>query len=292
MKHQPICLITGATDGVGKATALELAKRGFRVVLAARNADKAEALKRDIVAAAGTGDVDYVIADLASLRQVRQLAEAFCERYATLDVLINNAGVVLPTRTETEDGHEATYQVNYLSHFLLTQLLTDRLKRSPQGRIINLCSSVHAMGKFDVHGLQGDKPYSAMGAYATSKLFMLMFTTELARRLGGTAITANAAHPGVVRTSMMRGLPGWLGVISFLATPFSVSPEEGAETSVHLASSPEVRGITGHYFVRTKPSATRNKFDTEMNRALLWDRSMNAVDLDGATSVLRPRAAS
>jgi NAD(P)-dependent dehydrogenase (short-subunit alcohol dehydrogenase family) len=291
-KHLPTCLITGATDGVGKATAFELAKRGFRVVLAVRNENKAQAVKREILTAVRTGDVDYVLGDLASLRQVRRLSEAFCERYATLDVLINNAGVVLPTRTETEDGHETTFQVNYLSHFLLTQLVTGRLKRSPQGRIINLSSSVYTMGRFDVHNLEGEKRYSAMGAYAASKLFMLMFTEELAKRLGGTAITANAAHPGIVRTPMMRGLPGLLGVVSLLATPFSVSPDKGAETSVHLASSPEVRAISGRYFMRSKPSVTANTFDTEANRALLWDLSMKAIDVDGARSSPRPRAAS
>jgi len=146
---KPVCLITGATDGVGKATAIELAKAGFAVVVAARSANKAEALRREIEAATGNTSTDYIIADLASLRHVRQLAETFHRRYATLDVLLNNAGTLLSTRTETEDGYEMTYQLNYLSHFLLTNLLLEKLKQSEQGRIINLTSNVYSIGKFD-----------------------------------------------------------------------------------------------------------------------------------------------
>jgi NAD(P)-dependent dehydrogenase (short-subunit alcohol dehydrogenase family) len=290
--QKPVCLVTGATDGVGKVTALELAKRGFRVVMAARNAIKAERAQREIALAAGTSDVDYLVADLASLRQVRRLAEAFRERYAALDVLINNAGVVLPARTVTEDGYETTYQVNYLSHFLLTQLLLDRLERSPQGRIVNLSSSIHSIARFDADNLQSEKHFSALAAYAASKLFMLMFTEALATRLTGTRVTANAVHPGVVRTPMMRRMPGMLRVVTLLAMPFSVSPEKGAETSVHLASSEDVRAITGRYFVGSKPATAKNKYDTEANRNLLWDLSMKAIGVGGARLAPRASAAS
>ena len=277
---KPIALVTGATDGIGKVTALELAKRGFRVVMAARNASKAEAIKSEIVAASGTRDVDCLIADLASLRQVRQMAEAFRKRYSMLDALINNAGVFLPTRTETEDGYETTFQVNYLSHFLLTHLLLDPLKKSAQGRIINLSSSVHSVGKFDVHNLQSEKRFSVLGTYSASKLLMLMFTEELAKRLGGTRVTANAVHPGIVRTSMMLRAPGVFRIVSLLSMPFSVAPERGAGTSVHLATSPAVRAMTGQYFTSSRPSAVKNKFDTEENRALLWELSMKALHVD------------
>lgn len=281
---QPIALVTGATSGVGKATTIELAKRGFRVVMVARDAGKADVVRSEVVAACGSNSVDYLIADLASLRQVRQAADAFRKRHPTLDVLINNAGVFLPTRTETEDGYETTFQVNYLSHFLLTHLLLDPLKKSAQGRIVNLSSSVHAVGKFDVHNLQSEKRFSVLGTYSASKLLMLMFTEELARRLGGTKVTANAVHPGIVRTPMMLRAPGVFRIVSLLSMPFSVSPEQGAETSVYLASSPAVRAMTGLYFAKSRPVAARNKFDTEENRALLWELSRKALQVDNVSA--------
>jgi retinol dehydrogenase-12 len=275
--RKPICLVTGATGGVGKATAMALARRGFAVVLAARDEVRAEAVKREIAAVGGDTDVDCIVADLASLRQTRALAETFQRRYPRLDVLINNAGVFLPARSSTEDGFERTYQVNYLSHFLLTQLLLDDLKKSTQGRIINLSSSVYASGRFEAHNLQSEKRFSVLGAYATSKLCMLMFTEELAKRLVGTPLTANAVHPGIVRTEMMRKVPGLFRVISYASLPFSVSPERGARTSVYLATSPDVRHVSGGYFANSKKTATKNRFDTEANRARLWDLSLEAL---------------
>ena len=274
----PICLITGATEGVGKVTALELAKKGFTIVLAARNANKAEALRKEIETSTGNTSCDSIVADLGSLGQVRQLAETFRRRYSTLDVLINNAGVFLPTRTETEDGYETMFQVNYLSPFLLTNLLLEELRKSEQGRIINLSSSVYTFGKFDPNNLQSEKHFSALGAYAATKLFVLMFTEELAGRLKATAVTANAVHPGIVRTRMMLQAPGALRLVSYLSLPFSVSPLEGARTTVYLASSPEVRGISGQYFAKSRRRAVKNKFDTPENRGLLWDLSLNAAE--------------
>jgi retinol dehydrogenase 12 len=279
---QPICLITGATDGVGKMTALELAKKGFRVVIAARNGQKAEAVKQEIRASGG-GDADSIVGDLASLRQVRDLAETFRARHQRLDVLVNNAGVFLPRRTETEDGFETTYQINYLSHFLLTHLLLDELKKSEQGRIINLSSSVYAFGQFDPHNLQSEKKFSVLGTYAASKLFMLMFTEELAKRVADTRVTVNTVHPGIVRTHMMLAAPGAFRILSYLALPFSISPQKGARTSLYLATSPDVRRVSGHYFSKSKKTATKNKFDTEENRALLWDLSTKALNLHGVT---------
>jgi NAD(P)-dependent dehydrogenase (short-subunit alcohol dehydrogenase family) len=279
--ENPICLITGGTEGVGRATAIELARKRFTIVLAARNAAKAESVKQEIATVTGHADADYLVADLTSLRQVRALAESFKRRYPRLDVLINNAGVFLPTRTVTGDGFESTYQINYLSHFLLTQLLVDELLKSQQGRIINLSSSVHAIARFDAHNLQSEKKFSVLGAYAASKLFMLMFTEELAERLAGTRVTANAVHPGIVRTHMMLRAPGAFRVLSYLSLPFSHSPEKGARTTVHLATSPELSDVTGHYFTNSKKTATANKFDTEKNRSLLWDLSMKSLR-DGA----------
>jgi retinol dehydrogenase 12 len=283
MKH-PICLITGATEGVGKVTALELAKKGFTIVIAARNADKAGALIEEIEASTGNTNCDYILADLRSLEQVHQLAETFRRRYSNLDVLINNAGVFLPTRTETEDGYETMFQVNYLAPFLLTNLLLRELEKSEQGRIINLSSSVYTMGKFDPDKLQsvGERDFSVLGTYAATKLYMLMFSEELAMRLKDTSITVNAVHPGIVRTRMMLQAPGVLRLVSYLSLPFSVSTSKGAQTSVYLASSPEVTGISGQYFAKSKRVAVKNKFDTPENRALLWDLSLKAAQLGAA----------
>lgn len=288
-----ICLINGATDGVGKVTALELAKKGFTIVVAARNPRKAEALLKEIQTSTGNTCSDYIVADLASLGQVRQLAETFRRRYSSLDVLLNNAGVFLPTRTETEDGYETMFQVNYLSQFLLTNVLLDELRKSEQGRIVNLSSSVYSIGKFDPDNLQsvgvgaGERHFSVPGTYAATKLFVLMFTEELARRLNGTSVTANAVHPGIVRTGMMLHAPGVLRLVSYLSLPFSVSPHQGARTSVYLASSPEVKGISGQYFTKSKRAPVKNKFDTVANRALLWDLSLNAVERGTATAARR-----
>ena len=276
--RRPICPITGATEGVGKATAAALAKKGFRVVLAARNAAKAEVVAREIAALTDSVGADYIVADLASLRQTRALAESFTRRYPMLDVLINNAGVFLPERTETEDGFETTYQINYLSHFLLTQLLLGELEKSGQGRIINLSSSVYAVGRFDSQNLQSEKRFSVLGTYSASKLFMLMFTRELARRLKGPRFTANAVHPGIVRTRMMLQAPvAAFRIMSYLSLPFSISPERGARTSVYLASSPDLDGVSGAYFTRSRRTEAKNRFDTDENRAALWDLSLESL---------------
>jgi len=277
--NNPICLITGATEGVGKATALELISKGFTVVIAARNANKAQALIHAIQASTPDARCDFILVDLGSLHQVRELADTFRERYSRLDVLINNAGVFIPTRTETEDGYERMLQVNYLAPFLLTNLLLGELQKSEQGRIVNLSSSVYRIGTFDPDsfGRSANLRFSVLGTYAATKLMVLMFTEELARRLKNTSVTANAVHPGVVRTQMMLRAPGVLRLMAYLSLPFSVSPEIGARTSVYLASAPEVSGVSGRYFVKSRPAAVNNKADTPANRVLLWDLSEDAT---------------
>jgi len=273
---KPICLITGATDGIGKVTATALAGKGHAVVLAARNQAKAATVTKEIVASSGNPDVDYLTADLRSLAQLQRLAETFTLRYPRLDVLINNAGIVMPGRVVTEDGYETTFQVNYLSQFCLTHLLLNELKRSQQGRIINLSSSVYRTGKFDPDNLQGEHRFSTIGAYAASKLLVLLFTIELAHRLKPTRVTANAVHPGIVRTPMMRGAPGVFRAISYAALPFSLSPDKGAPTSVFLASSQEPAQVSGQYFTRAKSKEVKTSYDTQENRNLLWALSMDA----------------
>jgi NAD(P)-dependent dehydrogenase (short-subunit alcohol dehydrogenase family) len=273
---KPICLITGATDGIGKVTATELARRGYAVVLVARNRTKAATVTTEIVASTGNRDVDYLTADLRSLAQLHRLAETFTQRYPRLDVLINNAGIVMPRRVLTEDGYETTFQVNYLSQFYLTHLLLNELTKSPQGRVINLSSSVYRAGKFDPDNLQSEYRFSTFGAYAASKLLVLLFTIELAHRLKPTRVTANAVHPGIVRTPMMLGAPGLFRAMSYVALPFSLSPDKGAATSVFLASSPDPAQVSGQYFTSAKAKKVKSGANTQENRDLLWTLSMDA----------------
>lgn len=276
---KPICLITGATDGIGKVTAKALARDGYAVVLVARNETKAATVATEIVATTGNGDVDYLIADLGSLAQLHRLAETFMVRYPRLDVLINNAGIIMPERVLTEDGYEKTFQVNYLAQFCLTQLLLGELKKSPHGRVINLSSSMYRAGKFDPDNLQSERQFSTIGAYAASKLCVMLFTVELARRLTPTRITANAVHPGIVRTPMMRGAPGLFRVISYAALPFSRSPDKGAATSVFLATSEDSTHVSGEYFANAKVQKVKTAYNQRDNRELLWNLSMNACRL-------------
>jgi NAD(P)-dependent dehydrogenase (short-subunit alcohol dehydrogenase family) len=273
---KPICLITGATDGIGKVTAIALARKGYAVVLAARNEAKAATVAREIVESTGNRDVDYLTADLTSLAQLHRLTETFTLRYPRLDILINNAGIIMPQRVLTEDGYETTFQVNYLAQFYLSQLLLSELEKSPQGRVINLSSSVYRAGKFDPDNLQGEHRFSTIGAYAASKLCVLLFTVELAHRLEPICVTVNAVHPGIVRTPMMRGAPGVFRAISYAALPFSRSPEQGAATSVFLACSPNAAQISGQYFANVKSKNVKTAYNTQENRDLLWTLSMDA----------------
>jgi len=276
---KPICLITGATDGIGKVTATELARKGYAVVLAARNETKAATVTTEIVASTGNRDVDYLVADLSSLAQLRRLAEMFMVRYPRLDVLINNAGIVMPQRVLTADGYETTFQVNYLAQFYLTQLLLGELEKSLRGRVINLSSSVYRAGKFNPGNLQSEQQFSTIGTYAASKLCVLLFTIELAQRLKPTRVVANAVHPGIVRTPMMRGAPGVFRAISYAALPFSRSPDKGAATSVFLAGSPDAAQISGQYFANGKVQKVKTAFNNRENRDLLWNLSMDACRL-------------
>jgi retinol dehydrogenase 12 len=276
---RPICLITGATDGIGKVTATALAGKGYAVVLAARNEAKAASVTREIAASTGNRDVDYLTADLRSLAQLRGLAVTFAQRYPRLDVLVNNAGVIMPRRVLTDDGYETTFQVNYLAQFYLTQLLLDELEKSRRGRVINLTSSVYRAGKFDPNNLQSENRFSTIGTYAASKLCVLLFTIELAHRLAPTRVTVNAVHPGIVRTPMMRGAQGVFRAISYAALPFSLPPDKGAATSVFLASSPDPTQVSGQYFTNAKSKKVKTSYNTQENRNLLWALSMDACRL-------------
>jgi len=275
--NQQICLITGATDGIGKQTALALAKKGYKIVIVGRNKDKTEAVKKEIEEFATDSTVDYLLADFTSLKQIHQLVETFKSRYTKLDVLINNIGIFATERKLTEDGFEMCYQVNYLSQFFLSNLLLDYIKKSTNGRIINLSSMVYSKGKFDINNLQSEKKFAVLDTYADTKLFTVMFTMQLAEEVKGTKVTVNNVDPGIVRTQMVANAPGMLKIFNYITRPFSVSPAKGAATSIYLASSEEVNNVSGKYFKNSKAVATKNKFNTKENRELLWDISMKQL---------------
>src|SRR5271155_54323 len=256
MKEKTV-VITGANSGIGLETAAALAGAGAEIVITARDRGRGAAALEEIKHRSGSQRVSLVVFDLGDLDSVRAGAEKILERCPRIDVLINNAGVVLSARTQTVDGFESTFAVNHLGPFLLTELLLDRIAQSAPSRIVNVSSTAHTQARkgLDFDDLQSTHGYGAMSVYAKSKLANILFTTELARRLEGTGVTVNALHPGVVATGYGRdGDTG--GVISFglrLIRPFILSPAKGAETSIYLASSPEVATVTGTYFLKCKP---------------------------------------
>ena len=274
------CLVTGATSGIGEATAVGLARLGARVILVGRSATRGEASVAAVKAASGNDAVDLLLADLSSLAAIRGLADSVLERAPELHVLVNNAGVVHLSRETTVDGFETTFAVNHLAYFLLTRLLQDRLIASAPARIVNVASEGHRFGSIDLDDLQTErKKYSWMKVYGTSKLANVLFTYELARRLEGTGVTANSLHPGAVGTGLGAN-NGRLGKIVLpLLRPFMLSPERGARTSIFLASSDAVNQVSGKYFMRCAPRASSTASrDPELARRL-WDASNRLTGL-------------
>jgi NAD(P)-dependent dehydrogenase (short-subunit alcohol dehydrogenase family) len=271
-------LVTGGTGGIGKATAIGLAALGARVGITGREEARARAAAADIARASGNPAVDVFTADMSSQAEVRRLASEVLVAYPRLDVLVNNVGGFWSTRHITADGLEHTFAVNHLAPFLLTDLLLDRLKASAPARIVTVSSGAHATGALDFDDLQGECGYSGQQAYSQSKLANVMFTYELARRLEGTGVTATVLHPGVVRTAFSAEDPSTLFKVMLpLLKPFMKSPENGAATSVYLASSPEVQGVTGRYFVNRKPKTSSNSSYDTTAAARLWQISAELV---------------
>ncbi len=272
-------LITGATSGIGKATVSALASMGCQVIFIARDRERAEATKNEIISTTGNKNINYIIADQTSKKEVKEAALAYKKIYKNLDVLINNAGVCLPERRITIDGLEESFEINHLSHFILSNLLIDALMNSDDPRIINVSSGAHSSGRFDPDNLQGEKKYNSLATYANTKLYNILFTFELAERLKSSGITVNALHPGVVRTNFAHEFKGiWSGMLN-IYKPFMISPEKGALTSIYLASSGEVKNVTGKYFVKCKPVESGNKEITPENRKILWEKSLELSGL-------------
>jgi len=280
-------LITGGTDGIGKATAIGLARLGARVGITGRDRARAEQAAADIRAASGTPAVDTFAADMTSQAEVRRLAGAVLDAYPRLDVLINNVGGFWAHRHPTAEGLERTFALNYLTPFLLTNLLLDRLKASAPARVVTVSSGVQATGRIDFDDLQGTRNYSGQRAYSQSKLATVMFTNELARRLAGTGVTATCLHPGVVRTNFgAEDQARFFGVVSRVILPLLKTPDEGAQTAIYLASSPDMDGVTGQFFANRKPkTANKVAYDTDM-RARLWQVSADLVGMTPVTAAI------
>src|SRR5215210_2013775 len=249
-------LVTGATAGIGKATALGLATMGAHLAITGRDLERTEIAAREIRTTGG-GQVDVFIADLSGLSEVRRLAHEVLEHLSRIDVLVNNAGGYWNTRHVTADGLERTFALNHLAPFLLTQLLLDRLTQSAPARVVTVSSNAHAQGRMDFDDLQGELSYAGSRAYNQSKLANVLFSYELARRLHGTSVTANALHPGVVSTSFGAEDPATVQrvFIPFLRR-FMKTPAQGAATSIYLASAPDLEQVTGRYFADSKPKTS------------------------------------
>jgi retinol dehydrogenase-14 len=276
---EKVCLITGGNSGIGKATALGLANMGATVVIVSRDRSRGEAAVTEIKERSGNESVELMLADLSSQKSIHKLAKDFASKYQYLHVLINNAGVFVSKRTVTVDGIETTLAVNHLAYFLLTNLLLEVLKASAPARIINVSSGAQSGGTINFNDLQGEREYSGTRAYSQSKLANVLFTYELARRLQGTGVTANCLHPGAVRTNFGRGSSGFFGFMVKALRPFMIGSEKGAETSIYLASSLEVEGISGKYFVKkAETESSKESYDEEIAQRL-WQVSADLTNI-------------
>ena len=280
MMKGKVVLLTGGNSGIGKAAAVEMAKMGAELTLVCRDRGRAEAAKKEITSESGYPSVGLIIADLLLQREVRKAASDFLSSHTRLDVLVNNAGSNFPRYSETEDGIESAMALNYFAPFLLTQLLLETLRSSAPSRVVNVSSAGHFGAKLDLGDLNKRNAVGigGLGSYGRSKLALMMFTYELARRIEGEGVMANALHPGTVRTHIWAH-SGTFSPLAKFASLFMIGPQEGAKTTVYLASSPEVEGVTGKYFEKCKarPSSTES-YDARM-AAQLWDLSLKKTGL-------------
>ncbi|MCH7737555.1 MAG: SDR family oxidoreductase [Chloroflexi bacterium] len=284
------CLVTGATSGIGRVTALELAHMGANVVIAGRDPAKCALTANDIREESGNPAVEFLVADLSSQEQVRRLADEFMERHQRLDVLVNNAGAIHLSRRKSADGIEMTFALNHLSYFLLTNLLLDVLVASTPARVVNVASAVHQKARTDLFDIHAPRRYSGFRAYARSKLCNLLFTYELARRLEGTGVTANALHPGFVASNLLTN-NGILGrFLNLMLSIKGISVEAGALTSVYAASSPEMQEVSGKYLEKKQIVRSSARSFDEAQAAALWELSASLTGIPATTSFPSPAA--
>lgn len=274
-----VCLVTGATSGIGRVTARELARRGATVVVHGRNAEKCAAAVEEIRRTADNPAVEALVADLSSLAAVRRMADEFRGRYRSLHVLVNNAGLSLNRRYVSADGYELMFAVNHLAHFLLTNRLWDMLQASAPARVINVSSGLHKYSRLRFDDLQATRKFSAMQDYGASKLANLLFTYELARRRAGTGVTVNAFNPGMTATNIGREEGGLFSASKkVMDRLFGKSAEEGARTLVWLATAPEVADVTGGYFENLKAISSSPASYDEAAARRLWEESERMME--------------
>ena len=274
-----VVMVTGANSGIGKAASLALAKMGATVVMVARSKERGEAARSEIIRKSQSNAVDLLLADLSSLESVRILASEFQKKYSSLHVLINNAGLFNQRRRVTADGYENTFATNYLAPFLLTNLQLDLLKASAPSRIINVSSVGHYNGHINFDDLNLENDYGGWRAYGQSKIALVLFTHQLAKKLQGTGVTVNAVHPGTVATNIWSRPLGPVGFIMALPKLFMTSPEKGAETIVYLASSPDAKSLSGEYLEKLKVKKSSDESYNEEIAQRLWDVSAKLTRL-------------
>jgi len=273
------CMVTGATNGIGLVTAKKLARMGAAVTVVSRSPERCQATAERIRLENGNPQVDFIAADLSSLGEIRRVAQEFMTEHSRLDVLVNNAGGFFMRRCETIDGIELTFAINHLNYFLLTRLLLETIKASAPARIINVSSDAHRGASLNFNDLQNKRRYAGFRVYSQSKLMNVLFTYELDRRLQGSGVTANALHPGFVATGFAKNNGALFRLFMPLAQLGALSPEEGARTSIYLASSPEVDGVSGRYFTKEKAVASSPESYDEQSARRLWEISLELAHL-------------
>ena len=271
MKNKYV-LITGANSGIGKAAAKSLAIQGANIIMVCRNKEKGEKARREIIDYAGHDRIDLLTCDLASQKQIRQLAKQVLEKYERLDVLLNNAGLISNTKQLTEDGLEYTFAVNHIAYFLLTNLLLDLIVKTPRSRIVNVSSTAHKMiREIDYDNLQAEKSFDQWQTYSLSKLCNIFFTYTLAEQLKDTDTTVNCLHPGVVNTGFGANLKGWMKpAFEKLGKFLFITPEKGAATSIYLSASPQIQGITGKYWNKRKQNRSSKLSYNKEDAQKIW----------------------
>lgn len=273
--NNKIAIITGGTSGIGKATAEKLVTFGTTVVFLARDVQKAELVKKDILKTFPNGRIDIFEGDLKDLKSIKTAGEALKAKYPIIDILINNAGGVFSEFERTVDGFEVGFQVNHLGHFLLTQILLENLLKSPDSRIINLSSEAHRIGKFSVSNLNAEKKFSTWKQYGATKLMNILFTKALANKYGEQGLMSFAVHPGVVKSGFGANNSGFLKY--FNKMPFLITPEKGAETSIYLATQSKEKLSNGGYYKRCQISYSSLESQDVVSQNQLWDISMKMI---------------
>ncbi len=275
-----ICIVTGSNSGIGKETVLALSKMDATIVMVVRDKTRGEKAQTEIIRQTGNKNIELMICDLSSMDSIRRFAEEFKKTYARLDVLINNAGAVFNKRQVTPEGFERTLAVDYLAPFLLTHELLGLLKSSAHSRIINVSSGLAKKGKIDLDDFQSVKNYSGMKVYSNVKLMLMMYTYELARRLEGTGVTANVLMPGFVATNLGKNSGSLRSSIMFrIVRPMQISAKKGAETSVYLASSEDIKAVSGKCFSKKKITTTCPESYEEKLQKLLWNKTRSLLDI-------------